>query len=291
MKAIRIVLATLLVVGLANAKEPTNWMFGVGLGGGVSQIDEQYSDSAASDMGLNLNDKWKHKKSSTVKDSGFNWEILLGYKHWINDWVGFRYYASVGAQHYKDEVFTAGKVEAGVVEYIGNADVLVNFWTAESWSVGMFAGLGVGGAYFNSKALNTYANKWSGRVPTGYETDPIYKDEGKVYKHHVSASVNVGLRGSFFQKVRNLEARKCDTQGDRKRCRVPVTYYEHSIELNAKIPLVKYKVTDPADVLGTYSIGENGYPGTEGKYTAVYQRPGYVVSNPYKITVRYIFAF
>lgn len=291
MKYRNIILCVLMLVGIANAKpEPTNWMFGVGVGSGVSQIDRNYSESASNKIGMTWIN-WEDIYSSTVKDWGVNWEILLGYKHWINEWIGFRYYATVGAQHYKDEVFTAGKVEAGVIEYIGNADLLINFWTAEAWSIGMFAGLGVGGAYFNSKALDTYESLWVNKTPNTAVGDPVYAGEGKIYKHHVSASVNLGLRGSFFQKVRNVEARKCDTEGDRRRCRVPVNYYEHSFEFAMKFPLVKYKVTSAPDMLGGYSGGVAGYPGTAGKYISAYKRPGYVVSNPFKFTIRYVFAF
>lgn len=292
MKFRNFLIGILLLVGVAHARpEPTNWMFGVGIGSGVSQIDRNYSESASNKIGMSWVN-WQDMKSSTVKDWGVNWELLLGYKHWINEWVGFRYYATVGAQHYKDEVFTAGKVEAGVVEYIGNADILINFWTAETWSIGSFVGLGVGGAYFNSKALDTYNSLWENKTPNTPAGDPVYAGEGRVYKHHVSAAVNLGLRGSFFQKVRNVEARACDEgDGGRKTCRVPVSYYEHSFEFAAKFPLVKYKVTSAPDMLGAYSSGITGYPGSEGKYVAVYKRPGYVVSNPFKFTIRYIFAF
>lgn len=292
MKTIRIVLLLVLVVGLSWGRpEPTNWMFGVGVGSGVSQIDKNYSESASNKIGMTWVN-WENLTSSTVKDWGVNWEILLGYKHWINEWIGFRYYATVGAQHYKDEVFTAGKVEAGVIEYIGNADILINFWTAETWSIGSFVGLGVGGAYFNSKALDVYTSQWVDKTPNVAAGDPVYAGEGKVYKHHVSASVNLGLRGAYFQKVRNVDARVCDEGADgRKTCKVPTSFYEHSFEFAMKFPLVKYKVTSAPDMLGAYSAGVPGHPGTAGQYIAVYKRPGYVVSNPFKFTIRYIFAF
>lgn len=283
-----------------HAKEPTNWFFGAGFGAGYSQIDTKYPDAASNQMGITWIN-WTDDYSSQAKDFGFNWEIVAGYKHFINNWIGFRYYVSVGSQHYKDEIFTAGKVKAGVFEYIGNADLLINFYTAELWSIGMFAGLGVGGAYFDSPAFDRYLQQWQNRVPntgTNTTTNPpgitgdVYAGEGKVYKHHVSAVVNVGLRGSFFQKIRNVESRTCDTGADgRRTCRVPISYFEHSIEFNARFPLTKYKVTDVPDIMGAYSSGVAGYPGTTGKYISVYKRPGYIVSNPFKFTIRYIFAF
>lgn len=127
-------LAVMLMLCFANAKEPTNWFFGVGFGAGYRQIDTKYPEAASNQMGISWMN-WSGDYSSQAKDFGFNWEIVAGYKHFINNWIGFRYYVSVGSQHYKDEIFTAGKVKAGVFEYIGNADLLINFYTAELWSI------------------------------------------------------------------------------------------------------------------------------------------------------------
>lgn len=300
-KIIALFAALVLCTSIANAKEPTNWFFGAGFGAGYSKIDTKYPDAASNKMGITWHN-WTDTYSSNAKDFGFNWEVLLGYKHFINDWVGFRYFANVGSQHYKDEIFTAGNVKAGVIEYTANIDLLVNFWSTEQWSIGAFAGVGVGGAYFDSPAFDRYLQQWHEKVPnTGQNptTDPsgvdlsgVHKGEGNIYKHHISASVNVGIRGSYFQKVRNINQRVCNNREDgRRTCRVPISYFEHSFEFNARFPLMKYKVTDPGDIVGAYSDGVTGYPGTAGKYISIYKRPGYVVSNPFKFTIRYIFAF
>lgn len=287
-----------LIFGVANAKEPTNWLFGVGMGAGYSKIDTQYPKAASDKMGISWYN-WNDNYSSSAKDFGFNWEVMVGYKHFLNDWIGFRYFANVGAQHYKDEIFTAGNVKAGVIEYTANIDMLINFWTEELWSIGMFAGVGVGGAYFDSPAFDRYTEQWFEKTPnmgsvtiTNPSNPPSYEGEGQIYKHHVNASVNVGLRGSYFQKVRNLNQRVCNNREDgRRTCRVPVSYYEHSFEFNARFPLMKYKVTDSGDIVGAYSNGVGNHQGSAGKYISIYKRPGYVVSNPFKFTVRYIFAF
>ena len=289
MKRIIMVILAFCLFGILNAKEPTNWFFGAGVGFGKSQIDKIYPQSANNQIGVKWGN-WTSQYSSSVADTGVAWEVLVGYKHFVNNYLGFRYYANVGAQHYKDEVFTAGKVQAGVIDYTANIDILVNFYTAESWSIGMFGGAAVGGAYFDSPAMKTYTDMWKDKTPVTVPTadNSIYKGQGNIYKHHFNATLSVGLRGSYFQKIRDIQNRTCNTQGDRKRCRVPVSYLEHSFEVVAKFPLMKYAVTDPGDVITGYTYN----PGVDyGTFVGIYQRPGYEVKNPYKVTFRYIFAF
>ena len=90
----------------------------------------------------------------------------------------------------------------------------------------------------------------------------------------------MGIRGTYFQKVRKPEERVCDENYvDGKRlCRVPIHYIGHSIEVNAKFNLLGYQATPNADIIqsGTDSFAS---------------RPQYTVKNPYRITVRYIIDF
>ena len=290
---LRIFAKTLLIFAMGGgilgnplfAKEPTNWFFGFGVGAGLSQIDEVYPDSARNQIGVTWAD-WRSAYNSTIKDWGFAWELLGGYKHWLNNWVGFRYYANVSGQQYKDDIFTAGKTQAGVYEYTANADLLLNFYNSDFFTFGILAGFGVGGAYFDSPAFDTYAGQWTDRVPNSIDTR--YKGEGQITKHHLSANLSIGTRFNFFQKIRNEGKRVCskrDSEG-RRVCRVPITRLEHSVELNAKFNMLTYRATDYGDVLGAYCDG-NSPTG----YKCLYQRPGYEVKNPYKFTLRYIVAF
>lgn len=296
MKFLRILLLSIcLIFGVANAKEPTNWFFGAGIGAGKSQIDKVYPTAAGTTIGITWAG-YTPSYSSTVADLGVTWELLGGYKHFVNDWFGLRYYVNIGAQHYKDEVFTAGKVEAGVIDYTANADILVNFWTEELWSIGMFAGLGVGGVYFNSKALDTYKSLYGGTAPGASGADDkelakrVYAGEGKVYNNHWTALVNLGLRGSYFQKVRDVSKRVCNNREDgRRTCRVPISYYEHSFEFVSRFALTTYKVTDGADFLAGFAT--SSLNGAQGMYIAGHHRAGYIVKNPYRFTFRYVFAF
>ncbi len=282
-----------------NAKEPANWLFGFGIGAGTSRIDEKYPESAKNGFGLNelpppynqLANRARSADSST-QGWGVNWELLVGYKHFLNDWVGFRYYANVGAQHYKHDIFTAGKVQAGVIEYTANADLLLNFYDSPNFTFGILGGFGVGGAYFDSPALKTYEQQWSyGNAP--FTNATIHQDLGKIQKNHLSANLSVGMRFNIFQKIREVGKRVCSQGGDgRRTCKVPISYLEHSIEFNAKFPMITYRATDSGDIVSYYIRQTNIQTGQQQDFLLGYaNRPGYEVKNPYKLTLRYIFAF
>ena len=272
-----------------NAKERTNWIFGFGIGAGLSQIEEKYPDSAITNI-HNWNLFSKPVARPAVKDWGVTWEFLVGYKHWLNNWVGFRYYANVGAQHYKDDIFTAGKVKAGIIEYTANADILLNFYNSEFFTFGILGGFGIGGASFDSPALDSYERRWGPTAdnPTNFADRESYGDMYKTKRHHLSASLSVGTRFNIFQKIRKVADRTCDTNADgRRTCKVPISYLEHSIELNAKFPMLTYYPTKPGDLMGVKCANN----GNGNDYTCSYPRPGYEVKNPYKLTLRYIVAF
>ena len=98
----------------------------------------------------------------------------------------------------------------------------------------------------------------------------------------------MGVRANIFQKIRNVEQRVCNNGADgRRTCRVPISYFEHSLEFNAKFNMLTYYPTKYGQLLGV--IVQNGQ--NNGKYNGITVRPGYEVKNPYKFTLRYIFAF
>lgn len=288
MKVFKLLLITIFVSSLC-AKEPTNWFFGIGAGVGSSSIDREYPESASNQIGVYWS-SWESLYTSTVKDIGPSWELIGGYKHFINDWVGFRYYVNISGQHYKEAMYSAGNVKADIYEYTANADVMINFYSNNTFSIGVLGGASVGGAYFDSPALDAYRKLWTNTVPYPVpgKDNSIYNGEGQVYKNHFNAALSVGLRGSYFQKIKDVASKKCDTEGDRRRCIVPISYLEHSFEVVAKFPLMDYRVTSPGDVITAYKSTAGVDYGT---FVSIYRRPGYIVKNPYKITVRYIFAF
>ncbi len=275
-----------------NAKEPTNWIFGVGIGVGLNQFDQKWGDSSRNGMGI---PGWtqSNRIDTTMKDWGVTYEILAGYKHWLNDWVGFRYYANVGAQHYTTDfpsdntnaVMAKGKSKIAI-EYTANADMLLNFYNSELFTFGILGGFGIGGAYLSSSALDNYEWYWGAADDSIHFTEPEYVGMGKVKRHHLSASLSVGTRFNFFQKIRNVGARICDTGADgRRTCKVPISYLEHSIEINAKFNMLTYYLTKYGELIGVRQ--NNG----QGNYDTTRPRQGYEVRNPYKFTLRYVIAF
>ena len=291
MRLIRVLFICMLLGGgiLGNAliaKEPTNWIFGFGMGAGKSQIEQKWSDSSRNKLeGLNVS--WSNfavMEDASEQDWGVAYEFLVGYKHWFNEWAGFRYYANVGVQHYKHKIFDSGNVKATIIDYTLNADLLLNFYNSEFFTFGVFGGFGVGGATFDSPAITNYERYWGAAKDSTSFTEPEYVGVGKIKKHHLSASLSVGTRFNIFQKIRHSSERSCSEVVDgRRTCRVPISYLEHSIEFSAKFPMLTYYPTEPGELMGVR--------GTDGKYTASRSRPGYEVVNPYRFTVRYIVAF
>ena len=284
--------------GILNSlygKESANWIFGVGFGYGATQIDEKYPESTRNKLGIPVGggqNTWlgnfNEGKNTSAKSWGINYEILVGYKHFVNDYIGFRYYANVGAQNYKDAVFSNNKNTIGIIEYTANADILLNFYNSELFTFGILGGFGIGGAYFDSPALKAFRNRFgpTANSPNNFAEPWFGKDLYTIKKHHLSASLSVGVRANIFQKIRNVEQRVCNNGADgRRTCRVPISYFEHSIEFNAKFNMLTYYPTKYGQLLG---VNTNG---GQGPYNGVSPRPGYEVKNPYKFTLRYIFAF
>ena len=282
MKHIFKIFAIIFVISSLNAKEPTNIMIGFGIGAGQSKLAMEHSRIML-DPPYNGNNsttpRWTPQHNSYLSSWALAWEFMIGYKHFINDFVGFRYYGNVGIQHYTAKSLGESGQKIGFVDYTLNADLLINFWESELISVGMLGGLGFGGTSFDKKAITQYMAVYSAEnpnVPVGL---------ADVQKHFINVNASVGARLTFFQKVRRTSARVCDKYINGKRvCRVPVFYIGHGIEFNAKFPLLDYRATARPDIYVTAGADiQNG--------RGVYSRPGYTVSNPYRLTLRYIVDF
>lgn len=267
----------LIVTASLNAKEPTNIMIGIGVGAGQSKINIRHSQVVKDpiySVGNNGNTtdlRWNPQNDMSLASWALAWEFLVGYKHFINDFVGFRYYANVGIQHYKPSLFESKTQPIGFIDYTLNADLLVNFWESEFVSLGMLGGIGFGGTSFDKNAINQYMAVYDRKLgrPIGI---------ANISKHFFNVNASVGLRLTFFQKVRRTSARVCDKYVKGKRvCRVPIFYIGHGIEFNAKFQFMDYMATPLPDILQI-----NG---------AWVSRPEYTVSNPYRITIRYVIDF
>ncbi len=271
-----IALAAMFLGNYLYSKEPTNIMLGVGIGAGYSKLDIVHSHASKYPLqGLDPNNPyqnlWGAQRDVSTSSWAVAWEFLAGYKHFINDWVGFRYYANVGIQHYKPVSFQSKQQKIGIIDYTLNADLLIDFWESEFFAVGMLGGLGFGGTSFDKKAITQYMavyDRESGQ-PIGL---------ANITKHFFNVNASVGLRFTIFQKNRLVKSRVCDEVVNGKRiCRVPIYYIGHGIEINAKFPLMDYRATPLPDIISV-----------NGRWVS---RPEYVVSNPYRVTIRYIIDF
>ena len=273
-----------------SAQEPTSWFVGFGGGYGRTQIDRTYSNSAQTG-GMNLEwINWSNQSNRHYKSQGIIFEGLVGYKHFLNDYIGFRYYASLSTQFYKDTIFTNNKNKIGIIDYGLNTDLLINFYTNPFLSFGIFGGFSVGGAHFDSPALDDYERFWGGATDSTRYTEAIFDGIGKISKNYFSASLAVGLRINFLQHIRGSGQVVCSASGDgRRTCKKPSSLLEHSLEFSARFPMLSYKATRTPEVIGHYCsrVGGNYI----GEYKCANYRYGYEIKNPYKLTLRYIIAF
>ena len=290
---VKILLFIAISVGALNAQEPTSWFVGVGGGYGQTQIDRTYSNSAKTG-GMNvawMAGTWNNQADLHYKSLGFVFEALVGYKHFLNEYLGFRYYASVSGQLYKDAVFSGDKDKIGVIDYGLNTDLLINFYTNPFLSFGIFGGFGVGGAHFDSPALDNYERSWGGATDSTRYTESIFDGIGKISKNYFSASLAVGARINFLQHIRSSGQVVCSAGGDgRRTCKKPSSLLEHSLEFSARFPMLPYKATKTPEVIGHY-CSNPANPTIIGQYKCANYRYGYVIKNPYKLTLRYIIAF
>lgn len=286
-------LCAIIAVNVLNAAEPSSWYVGVGGGYGLTQISKTYSSSSKTG-GLNIEwmqGTWRNQSDVHSKSWGVAFEALIGYKHFLNDYLGLRYYANIAAQLYKDATFTKDKVAIGVIDYTANADLLLNLYTNPSLSVGIFGGFGVGGAYFDSPEIARYESYWGGAKDSTNFTQSEFVGIGEVSRNHFSASINAGARINFYQQLRGVGRVVCKPSGDgRRTCHQPTMSLEHSIEVGAKFSMLPYKLTKAPELVGSYCSG-NANLQNQGKYRCAAYRYGYEVKAPYRFTVRYVLAF
>lgn len=299
MKTVFKFLAIIAIVsfGTLNAKEPTNWMIGIGGGYGQTSISVEHSHvirnpiwnwNASAAPGSNfyyISQRWAAQQNMSLSSWSGAWEFLVGYKHFVNDWLGVRAYANIGVQHYKPSLFESKTDPIGIIDYTANVDLLFDFYETEKWAIGMVAGLGFGGTSFDKKAIEKYMavyDRATGR-PVGI---------ANIQQHFLNVNASVGLRGVYFQKIRKVKQRVCDEFVEGKRtCRVPVAYIGHNFEINAKFPFMDYNATSDPDIIQvgvTSKTGANGTTTEEPIYASI---PAYKVKNAYRITFRYIIDF
>lgn len=78
-KFAKISLSVILMLGMltfANAKEPTNWFFGAGIGAGLSKIDKNYPTAAGNTIGITWV-SYTPNYSSSISDWGLLGKFLV----------------------------------------------------------------------------------------------------------------------------------------------------------------------------------------------------------------------
>lgn len=260
------------------AKEPELVIIGAGVGTGQTRIDIEHSQVMRHPIHggeqTQLRDKpmWDARYNTSSASWALAWEFLLGYKHFVNDWAGFRYYANVGVQHYKPT--GSNKERFGLIDYSLNADLLIDFYESEKWAFGVFGGVGFGGSSFHSDAINYYLDTYNAN-----EQIPIGASDIK--RHFFNINASAGVRVVIFQRTAiRGGVRTCDSYAtDKKRtCTSPVRFVGHAFEAVAKFPVLEYNATD-FDVMTS----------TDNK--AFVSRPGYKIKNPYRFVFRYVVEF
>ncbi len=276
---------SLLGIALAPlfAKEPAGIIIGAGVGEGRSEMSIEHAHIAKNPLqSLDPNNpgapQWTASVDSSAGSWAIAWELLVGYKHFLNDIIGFRYYANVGIQHYKPVTYKSKEQPIGYVDYMLNADVLLDFYTDEFFSFGILGGVGLGGMSLDRRAINEYEsiyNANAGVIPIG---------ASDITKHFLNINFSAGVRMIFFQKTSVKGGiRSCDnfSQG-RRSCTMPSAYIGHGFEVVAKFPTLTYAVTTPDFVMSTQG-------GTT--VSSFRSRPGYKIKNPYRFTFRYVVEF
>lgn len=257
------------------AKEPDGIFIGVGVGVGQSERGIEHSQVMRHPIEIRNNTTlWWNPETNIYSQSwALAWEVLVGYKHFINDYIGIRYYADIGIQHYKSTSGTETKQKIGLIDYTINADLLIDFYSSERVAFGILGGVGFGGTSFHQNIINEYMDMYNNRsIPIG---------ASNTTKHFFNVNASAGVRIALFKKI-NLSGgfRICDSfvQG-RRSCSSPVRYIGHNFEIIAKFHMLEYIAVNP-DILLT-TAQNNAYT----------SRMGYKVKNPYRFTFRYAVEF
>ena len=261
------------------AKEPPAVIIGAGVGEGQTLIEFEHPLIAKIPL-VNENNQpyWTALSDpAPLKSWALAWEFVLGYKHFINELIGLRYYANIGIQHYKPS--DSKQKPIGIIDYTANADLLIDFYNSDSVAFGIFGGVGFGGTSFDKNAINQYLNIYNDtNIYNGASSVPIGASDIK--RHFMNVNFSAGVRVVAFQKVSMSGGTKhCDRYDKGKRVCVSATsLIGHAFEAVAKFPVMTYTATTPDYVMST-------------DFQNFRSRPEYRIKNPYRFTFRYMVEF
>ena len=127
-------------------------------------------------------EKRRRNSDTTSTGNGLSYGGVIGYTHNVlTPYLGLRYYVNLLANHGS----TNSKIDKkpSYFDYTGNVDLLINFYTSPTFTIGIFGGAGIGGKYF------FYNNIAAGKV------------DGSANK--LTTQVNSGLRVVFGNRLKH----------------------------------------------------------------------------------------
>lgn len=151
---------------IANAQEANGVFIGFETGAGETQINMKGTDLRGVE--------WDDKTSGVIGVYGGK----IGYKHFFNDYFGLRGYASLDYAilnlKYKNAIANTN-AHFSTFTYAANIDALVNFYETQGYSLGAFAGVGLGGQNYSSSP-NFSALISSGNITNEENLSGFYAD-------------------------------------------------------------------------------------------------------------------
>lgn len=195
-------------------------------------------------------------------DGGVDYGFVAGYKLFVTHYFGLRAYANINVAHLAFEAKGAQsslskKVNATMLNYGANVDLLGNFVVVRDSSFGGFVGLGIG--------ANTWLGKDLDKLRDFYETNLANDISLLGLKRNITSfdmALNVGLRGTL-QKAHGVEiAFRVSFLGSR-------AFYEYYDEYQKK----------------------QNNAGKEIAYLNKQIEANTTIYNPYSILLRYTYSF
>lgn len=196
----RAILILCILVAFSKAEE-TSWFIGGEIGFGGSEIRGKFTSY----------DYYDSPSTETLKIGNTNFAIglIAGKKHFVTQKLGMRIYANLALQP---------ALQFILINYGANGDFLGNFYENETFEIGGFAGLSLGG---NSYVANMSIN--SPQLNSGSMTSSI---------SGFDVALNIGLRANIKKY--------------------------HGVEIVARVPFIPTNIYDmewiKVDLANTYRI-------------------------------------
>ena len=207
--------------------------------------------------------------------NGKSYGLTAGYKQFITESVGFRYYANVDLTH-ANAISILGEsnnlsnskypiLQTNLLNYGVNVDVLFNFVSNNAFDFGGFIGFGIGANMINGKYVDSLQQ---------HKDDYVFQTSGggltltdsKVQTTSLDIALNMGLRTNIAKY--------------------------HGIELAVRVPLIPIKTLD---VGMRYDVAIGTYVDVAGKLQDIFAEgkstSKATLGQNFRVLARYTFSF